>query len=180
MEHKNIQRFFVGSFNIAKGEGIMVTDPCYQGGDKEINNVKPGIWLCYVERVETDNGWGKRNITLSAVHETIANNIGVMSVPFGNIGVDSGQAGMYALRGWQENRPSEDDYDRVCVTTLSTTIHAGMVEYGVTSSSGFGDGGYELYGRIDDEQVVGLEVVFITQPGDPRNFEDDPDYEDED
>lgn len=171
MEYKNIQRFFVGSFNIAKGEGIMVTDPCYESGDKEIDNVKPGIWLCYVERVETDNGWGKRNSTLSAVHETIANNVGMISVPAGQIGVDSGQVGMYAARGFGKNHPSDNDYDRVCETTLSTPISAGMVEYGVTSSSGYGDGGYNLYLRIDNEQVVGLEVVFITQPGDPRNFE---------
>lgn len=167
------QRHLVGSFNVSKEEGIMVCDPCYEDGDKEINHVKSGKWLCYIERGDGDFGLGVRNVSLSIIHESITNP-GVIDSPLGMVMVDSGQVGMYAKQGWEEKRPSEDDYDRVCETTLSTPISAGMVEYGVTSSSGYGDGAYSLYGLIENKKTVALEVVFISQPGDPRNWENEP------
>jgi len=161
--------YLIGSFLLGKGEDLMVCDPCYGDGDKQIHKVKPGRWHAFTRVTEDTGGWGRRNASLTAIHESESYPCPGIDFPLGEVGVDSGQMGIYAHKGWEEKIPSEDDYDKVCETTLSTPISAGMVDYGVTSSSGYGDGGYSLFGKTDSKgKIVALEVVFIEEKDDPR------------
>lgn len=160
--------YLIGSFLLGKGEDLMVCDPCYSDGDKQIHKVKPGKWHAYTRITDDGGGWGRRNANLTVIHESESYPCEGIDSPLGVVGVDSGQMGIYAMRGWEGNNPSEDDYDKVCETTLSTPISAGMVDYGVTSSSGYGDGGYSLFCKTTRGKIVALEVVFIEEKDDSR------------
>jgi hypothetical protein len=159
--------YLVGSFSVGKGEDLMVCDPCYEDGDKQVHKVRPGKWHAYTRISDTD-GWGKRNASLVAIHESESYPCGEINFPLGEVGVDSGQMGIYTMKGWEEFSPSGDDYDKVCATTLESPLGAGMVDYGVTSSSGYGDGGYGLFSKTKRGKIVALEVVFIPEDDDPR------------
>ena len=49
---------------------------------------------------------------------------------------------------------------------------AGVLEYGVVSSSGYGDGSYTAYvARNDNNQVIAVRIVFLSK------YDEEEDYE---
>jgi len=91
--------------------------------------------------------------------------------PF-EVGVDSGQAGFFDDAFYQNDTVFEELpapgfaigdlwYRHVCDITLSK-MSAGVLPYGVVSSSGFGDGGYTCYTHADENGVIDFAfIVFI-------------------
>lgn len=154
----------LGTFEMVS-ERMAVSDPCYDTDvwcRGELSNVLPGIWKASV--VKRDEGdWGMRAAKLIAVHEDYADSVVELMelAPF-EVGVDSGQAGLFDAQHSRDdavvadpgtavngNDPGALWYMRCCHLTL-TKLAAGVLPYGVVSSSGFGDGSYDcFYGRIE-------------------------------
>jgi hypothetical protein len=168
--------YFVGSFKIANEEKIMATDPCYSDGDKEIGNIKPGTWNAYTELVYAGN-WGLRNASLTVVHESLQNcpPKGDISEELGVCGVDAGMLGFYAMNGFS---PGDDDDDYGDFDAISHSVRgdlrAAANDYGVTSCSGYGDGGYRIFAKADSKgKIVALEAVFIQDDKDSRFLDEE-------
>lgn len=169
----------LGQFEITSGEAF-VSDPCYEVGtwcQAKLANVKNGHWFASV--FQSDEGdWGIRNAELIAYHES-AQQVNELDwkLEDAEIGVDSGQAGIYdaisyrndSMVGEIENKlgfdldeEGEKFYAQNCDLTVDTKPFAGVLGHGVVSSSGYGDGGYNLYTIKDnDGEIVAMKVIFI-------------------
>ena len=92
-----------------------------------------------------------------------------------DVGVDSGQAGLFDASHYRDDtvipnhenlkdkEPSEIWYDHCCNITLSP-LSAGVLPYGVVSSSGYGDGGYDCFiCRNEYGQIIRAEIEFIPE-----------------
>lgn len=88
------------------------------------------------------------------------------------VGVDSGQAGIFdhqiyrvdeSVIGETEFMPEDKWYSSCCDQTLGE-LGAGVINGGVVSSSGFGDGGYEAFiAKNAEGKVIAVQIVFITE-----------------
>jgi hypothetical protein len=166
---------------IRSGE-VHVSDPCYDmkcwcAGT--IQNIKNGTWQTHA--VRSDEGdWGVRNAYLIAHHTENPKRLissGWVKQKF-EVGVDSGQAGIYDKPDFHGDDGGEYGtdgwYDKNCKLTLDTPLSAGILadQTGVVSSSGYGDGGYAcLACKDEDGKVVAIMIDF--------GLEDDEDEEDE-
>ena len=79
------------------------------------------------------------------------------------VGVDSGQAGIYDEDYYNKYHTADDCdddwYDDICNLTNPAGTKDGKC---AVSSSGFGDGGYTCYMLVnDDNQVIAISIVFI-------------------
>lgn len=148
----------IGTFEVKSGN-VIVSDPCYQDGDGGLYRAKNGTWKASVRR--SDEGtWGVRVAALRVTHESFH---GEPTTVIGSAGVDSGQ--MSVSDGELFHLLPGDDYDKACKLTLRPES-CGIVDgYAAVSSSGYGDGSYEI--RAAQEHggaLVGIEVVFIHEP----------------
>ncbi len=160
----------IGSFEIRSGR-IGAWDPCYGRGDTW--KCRDGKWNARV-LVTDEKDWGHRIASLHAWADGVKPGGPLKEVAVA--GVDSGQMGIYDAGQLGPDVTSESDYGRICNRTLSG-LGAGTLPYGVVSSSGFGDGGYGVFIRTDDEgKVIELMVEFIP---DDEDFEDREGLEDE-
>lgn len=192
---------YVGSFEQTSNQ-MIVSDPCYERGLKytATADVQPGTWHAFVVRRDC-GGFGIRNAVLFVVHE---DSMDEQKDPYtyncllhNDIGVDSGQAGMYDAEFYRNDRVitnlhkywrgndleilCEDEpwYSANCGITLQQP-RAGVVPHGCVSSSGFGDGGYCLYGEKNDEgEYTHLSIVFLWVVDEPEEADDEDNYEDE-
>jgi len=138
---------------------------------------KKGTWSAEVE-LHDEGSWGMRVAVLSAHHVDHAND--VPTVPSGfEVGVDSGQAGIFDKKVFRADRSVPKGYKRkyhdvicedekwysyICDNTLAEP-GAAVVNGGVVSSSGYGDGGYEcLLAEDKKKQVVAIKITFIPEP----------------
>jgi hypothetical protein len=158
----------MNAFDITCGK-ILVSDPCYSPGTcgtVTIDNVKNGRW--HAETHLSDEGsWGKRVSALVATHGQGAVDLDDHRWEVvGNAGVDSGQCGIWDKEAYGLNQGGDFDdersfYGRVC---HGTSVEPQMIAtelFGVASSSGFGDGGYEVYAiRVNDE-CLAVKIVYI-------------------
>lgn len=173
--------------DIMLGAEVVVSDPCYGLGtwcQGVINNVAPGTYQCNVEYYN-DALWGTRVSAIEVINESYYfNEIDYLEVNF-EVGVDSGQAGIFDYSYYEENHKknnngrvlNENWYDRVCsLTNTNNKLTGNTIDgLGFVSSSGYGDGSYYCYVAHDiDENVIAIRVEFI----DPDE-EDDYDEEDE-
>lgn len=107
---------------------------------------------------------------------------------FGTIGVDSGQAGFFDLKkfneqaetynndGFNQDTLHGDFYRNVCELTSDKNDSFGTVDFGAVSESGYGDGGYGLYVRRNDAgMVISAVIAFIVE-----GEEEEGEYYDED
>ena len=135
-------------FEVVSGK-IRVTDPCY---DKEIGGAvvvpaKNGVWA--VEAVVKNLGvWGRRVTRIIATHPDHRERNHPLGDTDSSIGVDSGQAGFFCESIYPEGETGEYDdkksfYGRCCEATEGMSGGVVMGK-GYVSSSGFGDGEYEL------------------------------------
>jgi hypothetical protein len=167
------------TFEVKSG-AIVCSDPCYsiptwcQG---IVENVKNGTWVANV--IVTDEGdWGERIALLSISHKDIVEpeaNIDIMNFVGG---VDSGQFGFFDKDFYRNDELAKDldkqdfgaDYDvqegdtwyRACSKLTLGEENWGVMSNGVVSSSGFGDGSYDVYGAKDGSgEYVHFSVIFI-------------------
>jgi len=177
------------SFEVVSGE-VMISDPCYsvptwcQGTVKARN----GIWSPDAQIVSID-GWGTRVVELVACHEDYfeidqAHFMDEGPAPVWkllsiNVGVDSGQCGIFDLSHYRDDAAAkdayrltktsigqgrdgkgEDWYGLCCDRTLSF-YKWGTIPYGVVSSSGVGDGSYDAYAVMDGDEAIAIKIVYI-------------------
>jgi hypothetical protein len=172
----------VGTFEVRSGT-LVVSDPCYGEGvwcQGRLDGVKAGRWRAAVDREPVD-GWGKRNAALFAWHE--ASDVTPLAVGARwadaefEVGVDSGQAGFWDLPAYGWGRGEYGDtstfYGKACAATdvaNDNTCGAGVMDGGVVSCSGFGDGGYTCsFIRNEQDEIVAAKIVFI---GDDEDDDD--------
>lgn len=165
----------IGTFEITSGKA-RITDPCY-----DINTwcsgevlAKNGKWNAYTN-ISNEGAWGKRVAELYCIHELHDEDLSINFYPLTKVnfevGVDSGQAGIYdAIKYANESGGEYDDltsfYGKVCEQTLSDK-KAGILDWGVTSRSGFGDGGYDAFVFTNRySEAVFIKIVFIAEAED--------------
>jgi hypothetical protein len=169
------------------GNKVVISDPCYTiptWCQEVIDGVKPGKYNVFAHKLELDM-WGERVCALVAIHEDHE----ITNIYFDhhsdNVGVDSGQAGIFDIDTYRKdeltdqmglgdgditffgdyNRPVEEGekwYETICSRTLGV-LQWGVYDRGVVSSSGIGDGSYSLYTATVDEEgkeIVGFIIDF--------------------
>lgn len=156
---------YVGTIEL--GTKVDITDPCY---DKDTwcritADCEPGLYKGYIEM--SDEGmWGMRVATVSIFKGDKIWGIEEME-RIGSIGVDAGLAGFF------NDKPdfNDDEWSEFCEKIEEG--NAWNLYNGIFSSSGFGDGGYDVYAN---EERNAFTIVFIEEEYDE---EDDWDWEDE-
>ena len=147
----------LGSFSVT--DKIIVADPCYDYGKLgtlALDNVLSGKYIATAE-VE-------KNLS----HSNFKNDI-LESENVGYIAVDSGQAGFFDLNFFRKNHGGEvgdlnSFYGLACSITLSPKQAGVIKKRGVVSSSGFGDGCYNVYVSRDEVgKIVAASVFFIEE-----------------
>ena len=160
-------------YDLNFGKEVKVTDPCY-GNDTwcayTIPNMQPGKYCACITIINTKDSWGPRVTEIGIVNQQyfhLIKDTEFKRVEGAHIGVDSGQAGFFdnemfsKLERTEKDRPNEVFYDECCALTRKEggPLASGK---GFVSSSGFGDGGYDLFTVEKDGEVIAAKVVFIS------------------
>lgn len=141
---------------------------------KKVDGVKNGIWKFY--GIQSDEGvFGKRISAFYAVHAD-SENVSVDLEDIDDLGVDSGQFGIFDLDFYRNDSQFADDfvpendfargeaggkfYGACCDLTLSDK-HGGVLKGGGVVSSGYGDGCYDGCLYLQEDEIVGAFVSFI-------------------
>lgn len=165
----------VGKFNVTDGI-IDITDPCYEKDtwcamfDVKI---KPGTYYCYIDMVNFPSLYTEENnneikriederiMTLTIKHEEFIEKplkrwININT----NICVDAGLCGFY---NHKPNFEKENDWLAFC-NNLKTVdgkfATCDLRPYGITVSSGFGDGCYSAYKSTKENEIIALQLRF--------------------
>jgi hypothetical protein len=159
-------------------EEVMVSDPCYSVPtwcQHKLTGVLPGTYVTSAFRTKNTGGWGERTAALVAIHEDyLEDTLSWRSVSGATIGVDSGQCGIFSMDTYRKDEVFMEKpkfglfgkveggdiwYGHMCDRTLSDT-QWGTYDNGVVSSSGFGDGTYNLLVAKHKGQIVGIAIDF--------------------
>jgi hypothetical protein len=151
----------------------VVSDPCY-GRDVWCMatgiDVKPGEYTTYIVK-KSNKEFGDRVAVIMAVHRDYADSLKEKWETFDNVGVDSGQCGIFddtIYPALEEEGGRYDDessfYGECCKLTLGDN-QGGILRSnkGVVSSSGYGDGSYELLCQYHEGERVALMVDFALE-----------------
>ena len=153
----------LGSFKVT--DKIVVADPCYdydKFGTVTLDNVLSGKYIATAE--VANNSIAALHIS----HSDFKNDI-FESENVGYIAVDSGQAGFFDQNFYRKNHGGEvgdlnSFYGLACSTTLSPKQAGVIKKRGVVSSSGFGDGCYNVYVSRDEVgKIVAASLFFIEE-----------------
>jgi hypothetical protein len=178
---------------IVLGTEVMVSDPCYEVPtwcQIKVKNVLSGKYVPNAVKLDCDD-WGNRVAYLTAIHEDYINEDLKWRRQPGEVGVDSGQAGIFSMDSyrndeivdnigvgdgdisffnefpWSEmggaKESGEKWYQAMCSRTLGEKSW-GFYTDGVVSSSGLGDGSYDLYVARVDRKIVGFCIDFRVDP----------------
>ena len=173
---------------IRLGNKVMVSDPCYglntwcQG---VLENVLPGIYDCRVEYSD-EGAWGERVSAIEVIHADCG--IRIYEEADFEVGVDSGQAGVFDYEYYckyhtddnDRNHVDDDWYDKVYDITLSDESAGTIDECGIVSSSGYGDGCYACWvARNSDGYIVAIRIEYITEEDEEDDEWDDEEEDDE-
>ena len=143
---------YVGTIEL--GTKVDITDPCYDKGTwcRMTTDCEPGTYKGYIE-MSDEGKWGMRVATISIFKGDKMWGIEEME-HIGNIGVDAGLAGFF------NDKPDFNDEEW---SELCDKIYVGNVwnlYNGIFSSSGFGDGFYNVYAN---EERNAFTIVFIEE-----------------
>ena len=136
---------------------VDVTDPCY---DRDawcrINGLQvvPGEYTCAI--AEEDTGmWGIRVSTIGIYLDGDVPATSEMDA-IGDIGVDAGLAGFFV------NKPDFTDVEWGAFCNQISSGRAWQFTYGFCSSSGYGDGAYNVFARMNSAGAINaLEIRFL-------------------
>lgn len=160
----------IGQFAVTSGV-MEVTDPCYSPGtDHLLEGVRCGTW---VAETEISDGY---NVSITVRHIDYQME-DCFVFESSDIGVDSGQAGFFDASRYVGSADSQF-YDMVCDLTLNGD-NAGVIEFGAVSSSGGGDGCYELQTIRRGNEVVAARIVFMAEESNEAEYHEDDDEEDD-
>lgn len=170
-----LEQIKIGEFEVTDNV-LVISDPCYEPGTwcmGHILDVRTGIWTAQIGICQ-DKTWGERVAYLAAYHKDCPDKtlLAKHEAHF-EVGVDSGQAGIFDCAHYQDQAVAPDVpnfigedrwYNACCHQTLNTEHHAGVIPYGVVSSSGYGDGGYTCHffstGEGQEFTVWGVMIDF--------------------
>ena len=153
----------LGSFKVT--DKIVVADPSYDYGKLgtlALDNVLTGKYIATAEVVNNSIA------ALYISHSNFKNDI-LESENVGYIAVDSGQAGFFDLDFFRKNEGGEvgdlnSFYGLACAITLSPKQASVIKKRGVVSSSGFGDGCYNVYVSRDEVgKIVAASLFFFEE-----------------
>lgn len=155
--------------NITFSERVVISDPCYERDvwcmDDNVT-VKPGEYRAYaVEKDEKQ--FGIRIASLICIHRLEFENLEAALAKkwchFGNIGVDSGQAGIFDNFIYPMDKESESGafFDECCDITVNKPFCASLPsKKGVVCSSGYGDGSYSVKALYENDCCIALMIDF--------------------
>jgi hypothetical protein len=141
---------------------IDITDPCY---DRDVwcrmtAEVKAGEYDCHIWRhtsKEIWNGEEYKDVRVGIIGIYLDGIIPPQRSmeQIGSIGVDAGLAGFFM------NKPdyNDEEWDDLCNSIDDGD--AWIRDDGFFSSSGYGDGCYDVYAYKRDNEIVALEIRFI-------------------
>ena len=159
----------LGSFQVT-GDKIHVSDPCYDyacSGAVTLNNVLPGEYVAKLTFHKVDI-WGTRISKLSIHHVNYDDITPDILLP-DYVAVDSGQAGFFDDDYYQQNQGGDFGdistlFGLACSLTLSKNHGGIMLDKGVVSETGFGDGCYPLFiAKNNDGKIVAASIIFISE-----------------
>lgn len=173
-------------FEITSGK-IVCSDPCYKTDVwcmGIVDNVENGSWIAIADKKDMGD-WGERITSLFIGNKQhLERNPKLVDYVFEDEplnfagGVDSGQFGFFDFANYRNDESAKDlekydfgtEYDiedgdkwyRACSNLTLGDESWGVLPNGVVSSSGFGDGSYDVYGYKDAyDKYVAFAVVFI-------------------
>ncbi|EJW19339.1 hypothetical protein PAV_1c03130 [Paenibacillus alvei DSM 29] len=166
----------LGQFEVTTGK-LVVSDPCYDLNENTIimgvlDNALNGTWDAYVSKTEVQD-WGEACAKLIACHSSVADKLEAIEWVKGNfiVGVDSGQAGIFDVSKFRipdadaegnESDNADSDWYFACCDITESNEDAGVLDGGVVSRTGFGDGAYAAYYAVNGQnQIMGVKIIFI-------------------
>jgi len=166
----------LGQFEITSGK-LVVSDPCYDLNENTIimgvlDDVLNGAWSAYVSKTEVQD-WGEACAKLLACHGSVADKLETLEWVKGNfiVGVDSGQAGIFDVSKYRipdadadstEPNDTDSEWYYACCDITESGEEAGVLDGGVVSRTGFGDGAYAAYYAVNRQsQIIGIKIIFI-------------------
>lgn len=161
---------------------VLVTDPCYAKDTwclGKVDNAKIGVWEAYI--LLSDEGrWGMRVATLVTYHRDQIKHISSDSCLWQktdhDIGVDSGQAGVFNadLIPDESSQRDNPEWSSWYNSLYEEGCKAKVIEGGVVSSTGYGDGSYNSYTVTDTHgEVIAIKIEFITEDEDEDEIDED-------
>ena len=146
------------------GSRVDITDPCYNRDVWcRMNDVEvvPGDYTAIAYKKDKGE-WGIRVATLGLYLNGVVPKASEMTY-LGEIGVDSGMAGVF------ENKPdfSDEEWREFCDACDSVGYPTVLCRdhdlfHGVCVSSGYGDGGYDVYvAKNAMDHICALEIRFL-------------------
>ena len=184
------------SFEVVSGS-IVCSDPCYSLDVwcmGVVDNVKKGKWIADIEHLDL-GGWGERIATLMVYHESVNHPMFDFDSPLHfTAGVDSGQFGFFDKEFYRNDENAKDlnkyqfsdDFDReegdqwyrACADLTLGADSWGVLPNGAVSSSGIGDGSYEVFEQRNAEgEVIALCCVFLWEDEQDEWLEDENEEE---
>lgn len=166
----------LGSYEVTTGK-VVIGDPCYGHRETEESwlkenllfiDAKNGVWKATMKS-------GERSINYRVYEMLTYTGELDESLPWleiGMIDVDSGQAGVFDYAYFQNDNDLEYDndlsnfdnfskfYQNCCAKSINHP-HGGVVKHGVNSSTGFGDGVYDILGQFRDGKLVAIKAEYI-------------------
>jgi len=177
----------VGKF-ITSSDVLRITDPCYKKGtwcSGTIENCEIGKWSAFL--IDSDEGaWGARiaeniaifgDISIEEAQKILDESNWIDSLI--DVGVDSGQAGIFDDSKYPEGEPGEygdlNSFYGKCSNKTLGKVQGGVIDFGSVSSSGYGDGSYNCLYTTRNNKVFAVRIVFLTLIPGPidDNFEDE-------
>jgi hypothetical protein len=182
---------------IQLGSEVMVSDPCYSEPtwcQIKLENVKPGTYRAFHK--EHDSGdWGVRSSMIMVIHEDHLDDDIIWYAHKGEVGVDSGQAGIFSYDTYRKDdvemevptigydgrnfdwldfpgdkQEGDEWYKNMCKITLTTTGW-GTYSNGLVSRSGFGDGSYTLYVAHEYRDIIAMCIDFAVEEDEVIDFD---------
>ena len=146
---------------------VCLTDPCYDDDVWcRINDVKvvPGEYEC-IAWVSDEGEWGKRVAELGVYLDGVVPAKSKFDRIPGEVGVDAGLAGVYL----RKPNFTDDEWIQFCsiIHDEWPTVHLHSGDFdgrlvGFTTSSGYGDGGYDAYAKTNNDGLAeAIEIVFL-------------------
>lgn len=152
-KRKTNQAYRLGRFTVESNE-LIVTDP-YYGLEEDtdlqliLSNVKSGSWTAAT--IYTEDEWVKQLL----VFEGDKKRSGKWRRQDQPISTDSALAGIFDRTAYRQNQAMEFE------AIVSSDDQTGIVSFGAVSTSGFGDGLYDVDIQYDvSRQIVGVRIDF--------------------
>lgn len=156
---------------IKLGNKVLVSDPCYENDircTEVVENVKEGNYTTNVAYwKDSDPVFNNRVAELEVILDGVDKDTLNWEITEADISVDSGKCGIYDYKsvkdivGTGECNEKDTFYGQACQCTDAKEQYSELNSYGVVSRSGIGDGSYDLYIAKQDNQVVGIKIVYL-------------------